>query len=127
MLLKTVADCVEFTAGDRTLLREVVHPDLDDVELHCSLAHARRPPRSRSTPHRLEGAEVYVLLGGRGMISVAGEERRVSAGDVVYVPPRAVQHLENDSEEDLVFLCIVDPPWSREGEEILGRSGEERA
>jgi mannose-6-phosphate isomerase-like protein (cupin superfamily) len=120
MLVKTIADCAEFTAGDRTLLREVLVPAADRLPLHYSIAHARLPPLTWSTAHRLRGTEVYVLLAGTGTISVAGEERRVGAGDVVYVPPGAVQHLRNDSgSEDLVFLCIVDPPWRGEDEEIL--------
>jgi mannose-6-phosphate isomerase-like protein (cupin superfamily) len=125
MRIVKIADCAEFTAGDQTLLREVLSPAANEVELRYSLAHARLPPGKTSTPHRLRNSELYVFLAGDGTMWVAGDEQRVSAGHVVYVPPGAVQHVRNDGSGDLVFLCIVDPAWRPEDEEILG--GEERA
>ena len=38
---------------------------------------------------------------------------------IVYVRPGAVQHVENTGAGELVFLCIVDPAWRAEDEEIL--------
>ena len=122
MLVRPIADLPQITAGDLTLLREVLSPASDDVELRYSMAHARLPAGASSTPHRLAGSEVYVFLAGRGAITVDGETRRIGAGDVVYVPPRALQHVDSDGAEELVFLCIVDPPWRAEDEEVLGEA-----
>ena len=41
------------------------------------------------------------------------------AGDVVYVPPRASQQIAATGDDELVFVCIVDPAWKPEDEEIL--------
>jgi mannose-6-phosphate isomerase-like protein (cupin superfamily) len=35
------------------------------------------------------------------------------------IPPLAVQAIENLGPGDLVFLCIVDPAWAPDGEEVL--------
>ena len=43
----------------------------------------------------------------------------MSAGDVIYVPPGAEQQIAGTGERELVFVCIVDPAWKPENEEIL--------
>jgi mannose-6-phosphate isomerase-like protein (cupin superfamily) len=43
----------------------------------------------------------------------------VAAGQAVYIPPLAVQSIENTGDGDLKFLCLVDPAWRPEEEEIL--------
>ena len=119
MLVKALSDCPEFVAGDHTVLREILHPDKEDLALRYSLAHARLGPGLASTPHRLATSEVYVLVAGRGRMTIDGEERDVSAGDTVYIPPHATQHIRNSGTEDLVFFCLVDPAWRKEDEEVL--------
>jgi mannose-6-phosphate isomerase-like protein (cupin superfamily) len=49
------------------------------------------------------------------------EAVKVGPNCAIYIPPRAVQHIENAGSVDLVFLCIVDPAWRPEDEEILER------
>ena len=43
----------------------------------------------------------------------------VQAGAAVYVPPGVVQWVENTGGERLEFLCLVEPAWTGEGEEVL--------
>jgi len=43
----------------------------------------------------------------------------VHADDAVYIPPDAKQYIQNTGESDLIFLCIVDPAWQAEDEEVL--------
>lgn len=47
------------------------------------------------------------------------ESAEVEAGDAIDIPPRSVQWIENSSDGELEFLCIVDPAWESEHEEIL--------
>ena len=112
-------DCPEFVAGDGTRLRELLHPDKADLALRYSLAHATLPPGAASTPHQLRTSEVYYLLHGEGLMHVGDEATAVRAGHTVYIPPGATQWIENTSDGDLVFLCIVDPAWRPEDELIL--------
>jgi mannose-6-phosphate isomerase-like protein (cupin superfamily) len=59
--------------------------------------------------------EVYVVMSGRGQIRVAGEDRAVSPGSVVYVGAR-VEHRFHSVEEDLQVLVFWAPPYgSRSG------------
>jgi len=112
-------DCPAFTAGDNCQLREMLHPDRQPLALRYSLAHATVPPQTATTPHRLRTSEVYYILAGKGCMHIDTDQYDVELGDTVYIPPHAVQFVENVGSEDLTFICIVDPAWRQEDEEIV--------
>ncbi len=112
-------DCPEFTAGDHCHLREMLHPDKQDVALRYSLAHAKVPVGKTTTPHRLSTSEVYYITQGQGRMTIDEEVSNVSVTDTVYIPPHAVQYIANTGTDELQFICIVDPAWRDENEEIL--------
>lgn len=119
MLIKKLKDRKEITAGDRTRLRELLHPARDAVEIRYSLAEARLAPGARSLAHRLKTAEVYYLVRGSGVMHVGEEAAAVTTGDAVYIPPGSTQWLENTGKEDIELVCVVDPAWRPEDEEVL--------
>jgi len=119
MLIKKMKDCAEITAGDRTRLRELLHPDRDPARIRYSLAVAWLAPGARSRAHKLRTSEVYCLVRGTGVMHIGEETANVEAGDAVYIPPGSVQWLENNGQDEIEFLCIVDPAWRPEDEEIL--------
>lgn len=119
MFIRRIEECPEFVAGDDTRLREVFHPDKDGLDLRYSFAVARVAPGRTTLLHRLVNSEVYHLLEGAGEMEIDGERSAVSAGDVLYVPPGAAQRIANTGTAELVFVCIVDPAWRAEDEEIL--------
>ena len=53
MLIQKLLDCPEFIAGDSTILRELLHPDKQDINLRYSLAHAILPVGETSQSHSL--------------------------------------------------------------------------
>ncbi len=119
MFVRDLGECDEFLAGDRTVLREILHPGKAPLALRYSLAHATLPPGGVSLRHRLSASEVYYILEGEGVLHIDGESRKVAAGQAAYIPPRAVQHIENAGTSDLRFLCIVDPAWRPDLEDVL--------
>lgn len=119
MLIKTLKDCQGFIAGDGCTLREYFHPDKENLSLRYSLAWALVAPGQITRPHTLKTSEVYYILTGRGMMHIQQETHQVSAGDAIYIPPHTVQYIQNISDTDLTFLCIVDPAWRSEDERIL--------
>ncbi len=120
MLIRHLQDCDEFIGGDDSILRELLHPAKADVDIRYSLAQATVKPGARTKPHRLGTTEVYYLLQGQGRMHIDEETREVVAKSAIYIPPHGVQWIENTGRVDLVFLCIVDPAWRREDEEIVG-------
>ncbi len=119
MLLKHVKDCEELIAGDDSILRELLHPEKEDLQIRYSLAHAKVPPGRATKPHRLKASEVYFIIAGNGMMHMDKESFEVSPDSAVYIPPGATQYIENTSDSDLAFLCIVDPAWRKEDEDIF--------
>jgi len=118
MLVKDVAKARPFAAGDGSLLRELLHPDRDGEGLGYSLAHATVRPGERTRAHTLSKNEVYYVIEGRGIVHVGAEQDHVRAGHSVRIPPGTAQWIENIGDADLVFLCIVSPPWTPECEEV---------
>lgn len=119
MLITSLNQCEEFLAGDHTLLREMLHPARVPVAIRYSLAHGRLEPGRRSKLHRLVSSEVYYFLAGRGVFRVGDESAAVEPGMVVYVPPGVEQSLENTGTARIEFLCLVDPAWRQQDEEVI--------
>lgn len=120
-------EVAEFLAGDHTLLKELLHPANEGLELPYSLAQARLQPGAASLPHQLKkSSELYYFLEGQGTLHVEGIAHPVTAGSVALVPAGATQHLVNTGTRQLSFLCIVSPPW-READEQVIRQNEPKA
>ena len=118
MFVSSLSKCQEFVAGDKTRLRELLHPAKHPLSIRYSLAHARLGPGEISLKHRLRTSEVYYILAGQGRMHVNDEVRLVGPGDAICIPPGAVQCVENLDPDELSFLCIVDPAWRPEDEMI---------
>jgi mannose-6-phosphate isomerase-like protein (cupin superfamily) len=119
MFIRELNDCKEFVAGDNCLLREILHPDKADLALRYSLAHAVVKPGDTTWQHRLKTSEVYFIVSGSGVMHIDGESSPVRPGSTVYIPPRAEQSITNSGKTDLVFICIVDPAWRTEDDEVV--------
>lgn len=119
MFIRQLADCPEFTAGDHSILRELLHPAKQPINLRYSLAYAIVRPGHTSGLHSLTTSEVYYLLEGTGLMTIDGETAKVKPGDCIYIPPNAKQKIKNTGKGNLVFLCIVDPAWRKEDETIF--------
>ena len=89
------------------------------MDVGYSLAHALVRPAESSLRHRLAAVEVYYFLAGAGIMHVGNESAAVGPGHTVVVPAGTEQWVENAGDHDLEFLCIVDPAWREEDEEVL--------
>lgn len=118
MLIKDINSIPEFTAGDDTILRVILHPDNEPLPIGYSLAHARVKPGKVSYPHTLKSTEVYYILEGEGQMHIDDESSMVVPGQAVFIPANSSQYIENTDTADLVFLCIVNPAWRSEDEAI---------
>jgi mannose-6-phosphate isomerase-like protein (cupin superfamily) len=119
MLKKDIAQLTPIPVADYSNLREILHPERDSVDVRYSLAHASVRPGEASVRHRMATVEVYYFLAGAGVMHVADESSAVAQGVTVVVPGGTEQWVENSGDHDLEFLCIVDPAWREEDEEVL--------
>jgi mannose-6-phosphate isomerase-like protein (cupin superfamily) len=89
-----------------------------------SIARARVLPGVTTRLHRLVGvAERYVILSGTGRVELVGADRElkvgdhylsdVEPGDVVVIPPRVSQRISNIGENDLIFMVLCTPRFTR--------------
>ncbi len=120
MLIRRLSQMKEIVAGDGTRLRELLHPDRDySFSGRYSLALATVPRGHSSKKHRLSSDEVYYIVSGSGTMHIDLESALVESGDAIEIPPGSVQWIENIGETELSFLCIVDPAWRVEDEDVL--------
>jgi len=120
MFIRNIESIENIIAEDKSVLKEVFNPLKDPVKTGYSLAYAVVAPGKETLPHRLKTlSEVFIFTEGTGIVSIEGEERPVAPGTVAYVPPGKLQYVKNTGGRDLVFYCIVDPPWRMEEEVVL--------
>jgi len=119
MFLKRLKDCPESIAGDGSILRELLNPEKADLQIRYSLAHAKVTAGRATKPHRLKASEVCYIVEGQGLMHIDKESFEVNSDCAVYIPPRSTQYIENMGNSDLIFLCIVDPAWRKEDEEVF--------
>ncbi|NKB32217.1 MAG: cupin domain-containing protein [Pseudomonadales bacterium] len=85
----------------------------DDEEV--SVARARVEPGKKTKWHALaDTAERYVILEGSGTVEIGDmSPSKVTAGDVVLIPPQMRQRIFNSGENDLIFLAICSPRFEQ--------------
>ena len=55
--------------------------------------------------------QVYVIVQGRGAMTVGDETREVGQGTAVLVPPQTGHSIRNTGEKRLVFISVTSPPF----------------
>jgi len=120
MIRKQLKKCRLFTAGDGSRLREILNPKKERrLKIRYSMAWASVAPGKETLPHILRHTEVYYILRGSGIMHIGRECKRVKTGDTIYIPSGSVQQIRNPNRRTLVFLCLVDPPWTPAFEKIV--------
>jgi len=119
MLIKKFKNCQEITAKDNSILRELLSGLNDKVDCRYSIAHAKVPVGKSCLPHAMKTTEVYYIIKGKGLMHINEETEEVGERDTIYIPPNAIQFIENTGDEDLEIICIVDPAWRAEDEVVV--------
>jgi mannose-6-phosphate isomerase-like protein (cupin superfamily) len=57
-----------------------------------------------------EAEQVYIVVSGRGKMTVAGDKQEVGEGDLVLVPPATDHSIANDNAADLCCVSVQSPP-----------------
>lgn len=119
MFIKSINQCTEFVANDGCHIRELLHPKNDAIDLPFSLAFARVEVGKHTYKHRLAQQEIYVIQQGEGLMHIDDETCPVQSQDMIIVPAKTIQWIENSGDEELLFYALVNPPWTEEGDERL--------
>jgi mannose-6-phosphate isomerase-like protein (cupin superfamily) len=122
MLIRDSATCPHERVMDHSVLCELLHPDnvAEASDLSCSIAHGIVPGGESTLPHNLQkSTEFYYILQGTGSMQIDGETSPVHPGQIVMIPPGAIQHIHNTGTCDLVFLCVISPKWQAHDEVLV--------
>lgn len=122
MMIRDIKNCEYSRVMDKTLLCELFHPKKEDIklEMDLSIAHAILGINESSLSHKLKtSVEIYYILEGKGIMHIDNEAEEVQQGQIIYIPANSTQYIENIGNEELKFLCIVNPMWKEEDEELV--------
>lgn len=93
-----------------------VHVLMDAGELgsrNLSVTWVSVPAGAKQTLHSSgEAEQAYVVVRGRGTMSVAGDTQEVGEGDLILVPPATEHSISNGGEAELACVSIQSPPVS---------------
>jgi len=79
----------------------------DNLPLSYDMAVVSIPAEHTINSHSLTGGEIGYILEGSGNVTIGCVPHEVHAGDIFYIPPRAVQEMTATSE--MKFLLLTDP------------------
>jgi mannose-6-phosphate isomerase-like protein (cupin superfamily) len=103
-----------FTTKDGSEIRELLAYRNSCVR-NQTLAEARLPPSSSTTPHyHQKTEEIYYILEGHGLMRVGEETAPVGPGDAVAIPPGTWHQITNGSDVTLKFLCCCAPSYEHD-------------
>jgi len=72
--------------------------------------YALEPGQAQKVHTHDDQDKVYVVLEGRGRVTVGGDEETLEAGEAIVAPAGAAHGVRNDSGARLLLLVLVSPP-----------------
>jgi mannose-6-phosphate isomerase-like protein (cupin superfamily) len=92
-----------------------LYPWKGSVNTPWGSAWAHIMPGTSTTRHGHDEEETFIIVSGKGEMTVDGETKEVGKGDVIYLPPFSQHTLKNSSSTDaLEMICIW---WNGEQQE----------
>jgi mannose-6-phosphate isomerase-like protein (cupin superfamily) len=111
MDVQNIARARAFTTKNGSEIRELLAHRNSCIQKQ-SLAEARLPPGTSTTPHYHPlTEEIYYLLEGSGRMKIDAETRDVGPEDAIAIPPGAIHTIQNTGSGTLRFLCCCAPGY----------------
>ena len=111
---------INFVKGSEgTKIKQYFHPQNTVNEIKYSLAQFTLDISKKTKLHKIKSSEIYYILEGKGKLIINEKIFFLEKDDSAYVPPNSTQFIENVGTKELRFLCIVEPAWKIEDENIL--------
>ena len=111
---------IEFIDGEEgAKIKQYFHPHNTLNGINYSIAQFSLEVGKKTKLHRIKSSEIYYILQGEGELKIDDQLFDLKINDSAYVPPNSKQCIENIGSEKLRFLCIVEPAWKADDDEIL--------
>lgn len=124
MLLRKSVDIKPFVTKDKSLIQEFFHPLHETSQqlptnIPFSIALATVKPRQKTLRHIHETSkEFYYITQGAGIIQLDSRKESIEKNTLIYIPAGTKHTVTNTGKEDLLVLCICNPPYSHEDTKI---------
>jgi mannose-6-phosphate isomerase-like protein (cupin superfamily) len=108
------------TGEDRALSRgdglvsHLLHSRADVSETDLTITWVEVEPGASQVPHAHDPEQVYVIVAGRGLMTVGDDRREVSAGELVHIPSNTDHGIENTGTETLEYVSSATPAFPTE-------------
>ena len=99
---------------DDGLVSKLLHSERHDPETDLTITWVTVEPGASQVQHSHDPEQVYVLVAGEGEMTVGDEQRAVTAGDCVHIPPNTTHGIENTGDEPLAYVSAATPAIPRE-------------
>jgi quercetin dioxygenase-like cupin family protein len=83
-------------------------PVFDSPKYFCDL-YCLKPGQDQRIHSHAESDKIYLVMQGKGLFHIAGEERELAEGETVVARPGQAHGVRNTSAEDLVLLVFMTP------------------
>ena len=105
--------------GEGAKIKQYFYPHNTLNGINYSIAQFSLEVRGKTKLHKIKSSEIYYILEGEGKLKIDVEMFNLKKDDSAYVPPNSKQFIENIGSKKLRFLCIVEPAWKADDDEIL--------
>ena len=111
---------IEFIDGDEGVkIKQYFHPHNTLNGINYSIAQFSLEIGGKTKLHKIKSSEIYYILEGKAELKIDEELFELKKDDSAHVPPNSKQFIKNIGTGNLRFLCIVEPAWKQEDDEIL--------
>jgi mannose-6-phosphate isomerase-like protein (cupin superfamily) len=117
-----------FVTKDKSLIREFFHPLHETSKklprnIPFSIALATVKPGQKTLKHIHEtSTEFYYITRGTGTIQLNSKKENIEENTLIYIPAKTKHTVTNTGKEDLLILCICNPPYTHEDTRITSIS-----
>jgi mannose-6-phosphate isomerase-like protein (cupin superfamily) len=80
----------------------------DSARYFCDL-YCLKPGQEQRVHTHAESDKIYLVVRGRGIFHIAGEEKELGSDEIVIARPGQAHGVRNASGEDLVLLVFMTP------------------
>ncbi len=109
MVIRKFAEGDQFDMGAGET-RRVFHPDMGAKQLTLNYAVFEPGQAFAQHVHTLPTEDVIIMLAGRGVIRVEGEDFPIEAGDAIWIEAGVEHGTINTGDEQMVCVSCQAPP-----------------
>ena len=111
---------ISFINGSENVkIKQYFDPKNTSNGINYSLAQFSLEIGQKTKLHKIKSSEIYYILQGKAELKINNGRFELGENDSAYVPPNSKQFIKNIGTQNLRFLCIVEPAWKPEDDELL--------